>query len=78
VASVRFRAEQGGYSHDPARKAFFLAASEAELFEFYMAVQVWSPALAARLDAHGLLLEQDLGLDAKRARVFTPPAPRPS
>ncbi|WP_306005956.1 glycosyltransferase family 2 protein [Aquicoccus porphyridii] len=85
ITSYRYRLERGSYRPDlaPNRARDTGGMSMHELFTFientegepglrafYDETCRATPALRARLDAHGLLRCYDLGLDAKRARHF--------
>ncbi len=65
-----FRLNQGAYRAYPEMQAFLLAASDAEIAEFYRTVQTATPEALAKQGAAGFLREEHLGLRAKVAKML--------
>ena len=71
-ARLHYRLTQGAYRAQPGLIETLLTASPAEIDAFYSAVQCPSPDTIAYLAANGFLIEADLALRAKIARLATP------
>jgi hypothetical protein len=59
---LHFRLTRGAYQYNPALQQWLLAASDAEIDQFYLAVQTATPETLARLRRENAVLDADLGL----------------
>lgn len=65
-----FRLAKGAYQYRPAMQQWLMAATPAQVDDFYTAIQTARPDLLRELSARGLLREADLALRARVAARF--------